>query len=121
MIKSWLFKHFIHFGKACRYSWQGLKSAFKHEIAFRQEVIVSLFVWPFIFILHLTMLERAIMIASMMLVFVIELINSAIEAVVDRFGDEQHPLSGRAKDIASAAVCLAIINFFVVFWLVVIK
>ena len=94
---------------ATRYSWLGLKAAWKNEAAFRQEValvvglgIVSLF-------LPVTALERLAMVGSLWWIIIVELLNSAIEAVVDRIGSERHELSGRAKDMGSAAVLLSTI------------
>lgn len=95
--------------KATGYSIQGLKAAFKHEAAIRQElgllvVAILLLCW-----LDVTMLERLVMLSSVVLVLIVELINSAIEAVVDRIGVEHHELSGRAKDIGSSAVLVALV------------
>ncbi|OEE76414.1 diacylglycerol kinase [Vibrio genomosp. F6] len=95
--------------KATGYSIQGLKAAFKHEAAIRQElgllvVAILLLCW-----LDVTMLERIVMLSSVVLVLIVELINSAIEAVVDRIGVEHHELSGRAKDIGSSAVLVALV------------
>ncbi|MDQ7732106.1 diacylglycerol kinase [Halomonas sp. SpR1] len=87
----------------------GLHACWKSEAAFRQEVVVSLFLYPLIFILDTTSVEKAILFASLTLVFVVELINSAVETTVDRISFDHHPLSGRAKDIGSAAVLLSII------------
>jgi len=94
--------------KAFGYSMQGFRQCFTYEAAFRQEVALSVLLIPLAWWLGETGLEQAVMIASWLMVLVIELINSAIEAAIDRFGDEQHELSGRAKDIGSAAVFLAI-------------
>jgi len=96
--------------KAAGYSWAGLKAAFKHEAAFRQELALCLVLIPTGLWLGQSGIERALLIGSLLLVLIIELLNSAIEAVVDRFGGEQHELSGRAKDIGSAAVFIALIN-----------
>lgn len=95
--------------KATGYSIQGLKAAFKHEAAIRQElgllvVAILLLCW-----LDVTMLESIVMLSSVVLVLIVELINSAIEAVVDRIGVEHHELSGRAKDIGSSAVLVALV------------
>jgi len=103
---------------AAGYSWAGLKSAFKHEAAFRQELALCLLLIPAGLWLGQTGIERALLIGSLLLVLIIELVNSAIEAVVDRFGGEQHELSGRAKDIGSAAVFIALLNVIVI-WLLV--
>jgi len=91
------------------YSWQGLVAAFKHEQAFRLEIYLLFVLAPLAFYLTDSSMDRALMIGSWLLVMTIELINSAIEAVVDRFGGEQHELSGRAKDIGSAAVLIALL------------
>lgn len=104
--------------KAAGYSWAGLKAAFKHEAAFRQELALCLIMIPAGLWLGQTGIERALLIGSLLLVLIVELLNSAIEAVVDRFGGEQHELSGRAKDIGSAAVFIALLNVFVI-WLLV--
>ncbi|MCU8478506.1 diacylglycerol kinase [Vibrio vulnificus] len=95
--------------KATGYSIQGLKAAFKHEAAVRQEfallvVAIALATW-----LDVSMLERITLLAVVVLVLIVELMNSAVEAVVDRIGVEHHELSGRAKDIGSAAVLVALI------------
>ncbi|HAS6322026.1 diacylglycerol kinase [Vibrio vulnificus] len=95
--------------KATGYSIQGLKAAFNHEAAVRQEfallvVAIVLATW-----LDVSMLERITLLAVVVLVLIVELMNSAVEAVVDRIGVEHHELSGRAKDIGSAAVLVALI------------
>lgn len=95
--------------KAFGYSVAGFRACFKHEAAFRQEMAASLLLVPAALWLGNTGVERALLLASWMLVPIIELLNSAIESVVDRIGQEHHELSGRAKDIGSAAVMLAII------------
>jgi len=99
---------------ATRFSWQGLMAAYKNEQAFRQEVLVFVIVVPLAFYLTDVPFERALLIASWMLVMIFELLNSAIEAVVDRFGEEHHELSGRAKDIGSAAVLVALLLSIVI-------
>ena len=104
---------------AAGYSWAGLKAAFKNEAAFRQELALFIILAPLALWLGDNGVERALLIGSLFLVLIVELFNSEIEAVVDRFGGELHELSGRAKDIGSAAVLVAIINVFVV-WLLVI-
>lgn len=96
---------------AAGYSWKGFKSTWKHEAAFRQEVILLAVMAPFAFWLGDTAAERALLIAVLLLVLVVELLNSAVESVVDRIGEDYHKLSGRAKDQGSAAVFL---SFFVV-------
>jgi diacylglycerol kinase (ATP) len=101
------------------YSWQGLTAAFRHEAAFRQELFMCLVLLPLAIWLGETGLEAALMIACLFIVLIAEIINSAIEAVVDRFGSEMHELSGRAKDMGSAAVFLALANVVIV-WLLII-
>jgi len=101
------FKRIIN---ASIYSWQGLKAAFQHEAAFRQELFICLLLIPLAFFLATNAIELAILIASLFLILICEIINSAIEAVVDRHGDEIHSLAGRAKDMGSAAVFLALLN-----------
>ncbi len=103
---------------ASRFSWQGLCAATRHEAAFRQELLASVLVIPAAVMLGQTGVERALLLAVWLLVLLAELLNSAIEAVVDRFGGEQHELSGRAKDIGSAAVLLALLNAAIVWVLV---
>ncbi|MEZ8086756.1 MULTISPECIES: diacylglycerol kinase [unclassified Vibrio] len=101
--------------KATGYSIQGLKAAYKYEAAIRQELALLFVSILLAFILELSALERIVMLGSVVLIFIVELINSAIEAVVDRIGIEQHELSGRAKDIGSAAVMVALM-FAVFVW-----
>lgn len=96
--------------KALGFTWLGLKAAYKHEEAFRQEVFLLLVTFPLAFWLGETGIEIALLIGSVLLLLIVELLNSAIEAVVDRFGGEIHELSGRAKDMGSAAVFIAMIN-----------
>lgn len=90
------------------YSLQGFAAAFKHEDAFRQEVFLSLVLIPLAFYLGERGVERALMIASVLLVLIVELLNSAIEAAVDHTSTERHPLAKQAKDIGSAAVFIAL-------------
>lgn len=104
---------------AAGYSLKGLIAAFKHEAAFRQELTLVLLLVPAAFWLGETSVERSILIACLILVLIIELLNSAIEAVVDRIGSEHHELSGRAKDIGSAAVLISLINVAVI-WTIII-
>jgi diacylglycerol kinase (ATP) len=90
-------------------SLRGLKQAWIREAAFRYEVYVLIVALPTAWLLGRSGVERALMIGSVLLVVVLELVNSAIEAVVDRIGAERHELSGRAKDLASAAVFCSIV------------
>lgn len=99
---------------ASHHSLAGLRAAYACESAFRQELLLAAILIPLSFFLPVTWLGRASMIASVLLVLIVELINSAIEAVVDRISLDRHPLSKRAKDIGSAAVFLALIDVPVV-------
>ena len=94
---------------ATGYSIKGIKSAFKHEAAFRQESILAAIFIPLTFFLDVSQVERILLIIPFVLVMILEIINSAIEAVVDRISYEQHKLAGRAKDMGSAAVFIALI------------
>jgi len=104
--------------KAMRVSWQGLTGAFREEAAFRQELALAVVVIPLGLWLGHDGVERALLIAPMFLVLVVELINSAIEATIDRIGIERHTLSGLAKDIGSAAVLMSLLLLTVV-WLLI--
>ena len=108
-------KRFIN---AILFSFAGFKAAWKHEEAFRQEVMVFIVSVPLAIWLANSNVEKVLLIASVVLVMVIELLNSAIEAVVDRVGVEYHELAGRAKDIGSAAVMLTIL-LAVATWLLI--
>jgi diacylglycerol kinase (ATP) len=100
------------------YSVAGLKAAYRHEDAFRQEVWLALVMIPLAFFLPASGTGRALMIASVLVVLIVELLNSAVEATVDRVSLENHRLAKRAKDIGSAAVLFSLINVAVV-WLLV--
>lgn len=100
------------------YSIAGFKACYKHEAAFRQELLGVLMLLPLGLWLGQSGVERALLVGSLLLVPLVELLNSGIEAIVDRFGGEIHELSGRAKDIGSAAVFLAIV-LAVTVWLLV--
>ena len=106
---------------AAGYSWAGLGAAFKHENAFRQEVFLALLLIPLAMYLGETGLARALMVASVLGVLVVELLNSAVEAAVDRISLEHHHLIKRAKDMGSAAVMLALINVVAVWALVLLN
>ena len=93
---------------ACQYSWQGFRSAIANEAAFLQEFIALLLLGGLSFFLDVSSYERVAMIVSLILILIVEIINSAIECVVDRISPEQHILSGRAKDYGSLAVLLTI-------------
>jgi diacylglycerol kinase (ATP) len=94
---------------AARCSARGFGHAWKYEAAFRQEIVLSLILAPLAILLGRTGVERIILIGSCMLVLIVELLNSAVEATVDRVGHEHHELSGRAKDLGSAAVFLSLV------------
>lgn len=103
---------------ATRYSLAGLREAARLERAFQQELLLAAVLVPLALWLGKTGVERAIMIASLVLVLIVELINSAIEATQDRISLEQHPLARHAKDFGSAAVMLALLNAAIV-WLLI--
>ena len=103
---------------AAGFSCQGLGAACRFEAAFRQELFASLVLVPLALWLGQTGLERALLILVWLVVLITELLNSSIETVVDRISDEHHILAGRAKDIGSAAVLIALINAVVVWMLV---
>jgi len=109
---------FFRIIKATGYSWQGLCAAYRHEAAFRQEVWLCSVMIPLGLYLGDNGIEKALLVSSVILLPLTEILNSALEAVVDRFGEERHELSGRAKDMASAAVAMAIILTIVVWVLV---
>lgn len=89
------------------YSLQGFRAAWQNEAAFREEAMLTIVLTPVALLLPVTGLEKLLLILSLLLLVLVELLNSAIEAVVDRIGPEIHPLSGRAKDLGSAAVLIA--------------
>ncbi|MEY4768587.1 MAG: hypothetical protein RL637_1226 [Pseudomonadota bacterium] len=103
--------------KATRYSIAGFKAAWQNEAAFRQECGLLLIAIPLAWWLGNTGLDRVLLIGSVLSVMIVELINSAIEAVVDRIGAEIHPLSARAKDLGSAAVLLSLI-WAIIIWII---
>ena len=100
------------------YSLDGLRAAFRHEDAFRQEVLLAAILVPAALFMPANGIGKALMIAAVALVLIVELLNSAVEAAVDRISLENHKLAKRAKDIGSAAVFLSLINVPVV-WLLV--
>ena len=103
---------------AAGYSFTGLAWAWRKEAAFRQEVLLLALFTPVALILGENGVERALLIGSLLLVPIVELVNSAIEATVDRVGSERHELAGAAKDLGSAAVMVALVNVVVVWGLV---
>ena len=96
---------------ASRYSWQGLVACFRHEEAFRVEVVLGILLTPLAFWLANSAVELVLLFASMFLVLIVEILNSAIEALADMHGKEYNELIGRAKDQASAAVMLSMLVF----------
>ena len=105
--------------RALSWSISGLKGAFLKEAAFRQELFLCIILCPLAFYLGETGFEKALLLGSLMLVLIVELLNSAVEAAIDRIGEEQHDLSGQAKDMGSAAVFLSLLNVVIV-WLLII-
>lgn len=106
---------------AAGYSYQGLKACYCHEAAFRQELLLCVLLMPLSFVATPYLVESALLISTLIIVLITELLNSAVEAVVDRIGSEYHDLSGRAKDIGSAAVSLSLLLVTVVWALVIFK
>ena len=94
---------------ATHYSMKGFAAAYRHEAAFREEVLLSAVLIPAALLLRLPAVESVLLIGSVLLLMLVEILNSGLEAVVDRIGPEIHPLSGRAKDLGSAAVFIAIV------------
>jgi diacylglycerol kinase (ATP) len=105
-----ILSHLTRLVKATGYSCEGLLAAFKSEPAFALEVVLCLFLIPTALVLDLRPFIKTLLISSLLLVLIVELINSAIEAAIDRISLDKHPLSKKAKDIGSAAVFLSIIN-----------
>ena len=93
---------------AAKNSWCGLVYAFQEESAFRQELTLFVLLTPVAFLLPISYLEKALLVASLLMVLVVELLNSSVEAAIDRISFEHHDLSKRAKDFGSAAVMLAL-------------
>jgi diacylglycerol kinase (ATP) len=100
------------------YSMAGFRAAFRHEDAFRQEVVLAAILVPASFLFSDQPVARALMIGSVLLLLMVELVNSAIEATVDRISLENHQLAKRAKDIGSAAVFVALVNVVVIWGLI---
>jgi diacylglycerol kinase (ATP) len=99
------------------YSLAGLKAAYKNEDAFRQETVMAVVLIPLALYLGTSPMMRAMMIGAVLLVMIVELLNSSIEATVDRISLENHRLAARAKDIGSAAVLMSLLNLAVVWGL----
>jgi diacylglycerol kinase (ATP) len=100
------------------YSIAGLRAAYKNEDAFRQEVLMAIILIPLALYLETGAVQRALMIASVFFVVIVELLNSSIEATVDRISLENHMLAKRAKDIGSAAVLISLCNLALVWGLI---
>jgi len=107
-----------HAWRATGIAWEGLRAAWQHEDAFRQEAVIALIAIPVALLLPASLPGKALMISSILLVLIVELLNSALETAVDHTSMELHPLAKRAKDIASAAVFLSIVNALMVWGLV---
>lgn len=101
---------------ATKYSLKGFKSAIKYEVAFRQELIILILAYITVMLINFSIYERILLLGSIGVVMIVELLNSAIECVVDRIGSERHELSGRAKDYGSAAVFLSLL-LTVILWI----
>lgn len=103
---------------ATGYSFDGLRAAFTSEAAFRQLVLLNVVLVPVSFLLQVSRVERAVLIAVCLLALIVELLNSAIEAAIDRISLERHPLSKNAKDMGSAAQFVAL-TMIVLVWAVI--
>jgi len=103
------------------YSIAGTLAAFKHEDAFRQEVILAAILTPIAIYYGDTAIDQALMISCLLLIIIVELLNSSIEATVDRISIKHHKLAKRAKDIGSAAVFFSLINAAVIWFLILVK
>lgn len=95
--------------RAMRWSLQGLRSAWLHEASFRLEAVLAAILVPVALLIDVDGLQKALLVSSVLAVLALELLNSAIEAVIERFGPEHHELAGRAKDMGSAAVFIGIV------------
>ena len=105
--------------KAFGFSMKGLRAAWQHEAAFRQELMLTVVLTPLAFVISETTMQLALLLLTLFVVLITEILNSAVEAVVDRVSDEQHKLAGRAKDMGSAAVFLSLSMTAVVWGLVI--
>jgi diacylglycerol kinase (ATP) len=103
------------------YSISGTLAAFKHEDAFRQEVVLAVVMTPVALYFGETAIDQALMISSLLFIIIVELLNSSIEATVDRISVKHHKLAKRAKDIGSAAVFFSLINAAVIWFLILVK
>lgn len=100
----------VRLWNALGYSRDGLAAAWKNEAAFREEVLLAAIAIPLAFYLGRTGIDRALLIGSIVLILIVEILNSALEAVVDKASPEKHELAKRAKDMGSAAVLLSLLN-----------
>jgi len=107
-----------HIKNAFKYTFAGLKTAWKNELAFRGEVVVAIIMVPLGLWLGRSAVEKALLTASILLILLTELLNSALEAVVDRIGPQKHDLSKRAKDMGSAAAFISMITAALV-WIII--
>jgi len=105
--------------KAFGFSMKGFRAAWKHEAAFRQELMLTVVLAPLAFVISETTTQLALLLLTLFVVLITEILNSAVEAVVDRVSDEQHKLAGRAKDMGSAAVFLSLTMTAVIWGLVI--
>ena len=101
-------------------SFRGLKFTYQTEAAFVQEIILSIFLLPLVFIIDTNSIEKVLLIMSLFIVLIVEVLNSAIEKTIDRIGLEYHPLSGRAKDMGSAAVLLSLVMMVSIWGIIII-
>ncbi len=101
-------------------SLRGLKFTYQTESAFIQEIILAILLSPLIFVVNTSSYEKALLILSIFIVLIVEVLNSAIEKTIDRIGLEHHPLSGKAKDMGSAAVLLSLIMMVIVWGIIII-
>ena len=102
---------FLHMLHATRYSWQGFRAALRHEAAFRQELLLGLILTPVSWLLPLSLTVKMILLLNWLLILSVEMLNSALEAVVDMVMPQPHELAGRAKDLGSGAVCCLLIAY----------
>ena len=107
-----------HLIKAVRYALKGLQATVTHQFAFQIELALTIILVPLAYYWGESGVERALLIMSWLLVLIVELLNSAVETTVDRISREHHQLSGRAKDVASAAVLVSLLNAAVVWFII---
>ena len=107
-------KGLVRLWNATGYSRDGILAAWRHEAAFREEILLAAITIPLAFYLGKTGVERALLVGSIILILIVEILNSAVEAVVDKASPEKHDLAKRAKDMGSAAVLFSLINAAVI-------